>query len=110
MKESELLINQQNSELRDKAKLWNMCYDRICQRVQLATRLTALQDLQGEKALIEQEILMIPLTSNTKKKKVNKLKDKIRKLSPQIEELLSALPSLKDILYYITEEERALEL
>ncbi|RGB28051.1 hypothetical protein C1646_717131 [Rhizophagus diaphanus] len=110
MKESESLINQQNSELREKAKLWNTCFDRIDQHLHLATKLIVLQDLQGEKALIEQEILMIPLTSNTKKKKVDKLNDKIRKLSPQIVELLSALPLLKDIPYYITEEERALEL
>ncbi|RGB36864.1 hypothetical protein C1646_782607 [Rhizophagus diaphanus] len=73
-------------------------------------QLTTLQDLQGEKALIEQEILMIPLTTNMNKKKVDKLKDKIRKLSPQIVKILSSLPSLKGILYYVTEEERALEL
>ncbi|RGB33724.1 hypothetical protein C1646_743162 [Rhizophagus diaphanus] len=68
------------------------------------------KDLQGEKALIELEILTIPLTSNTKKKKVDKLKDKIRKLSPQFDKILSSLPSLKTIPYYITEEKRALEL
>ncbi|RGB42380.1 hypothetical protein C1646_683464 [Rhizophagus diaphanus] len=110
MKENELLIKQQEIEQREKAKLWNTCFDVICLRVQLATRLTVLQDLQGEKALIEQEILMIPLTSNTKKKKVDKLKDKIRKLSPQIDEILSVLPSLKITPYYITEKEHALEL
>ncbi|RGB36467.1 hypothetical protein C1646_758109 [Rhizophagus diaphanus] len=109
-KESELLIKQHVSELREKAKLWNTSFDVINQRLVLAAQLTNLQDLRGEKALIEQKILMIPLTTNMNKKKVNKLKDKIRKLSPQIIKILSSLPSLKGTPYYITEEERALEL
>ncbi|RGB23929.1 hypothetical protein C1646_773804 [Rhizophagus diaphanus] len=93
-----------------KAKLWNTSFDVINQRLVLAAQLTILQDLQGEKALIEQEILMIPLTTNMNKKKVNKLKDKIRKLSPEIVEILSSLPSLKGTPYYVTEEELTLEL
>ncbi|RGB30589.1 hypothetical protein C1646_765155 [Rhizophagus diaphanus] len=109
-KEHDLRLSQYDSESREMAKLWNTSFDRINQRVRLATELTTLQDLQREKALIELEILMIPLTSNTKKKKVDKLKDKIGKLSPQFDEILTLLPSLKTIPYYITEEERALEL
>ncbi|RGB25132.1 hypothetical protein C1646_803056, partial [Rhizophagus diaphanus] len=109
-KEHDLRISQLDSESRDMAKLWNTSFDMINRRLRLAAELTTLQDLQGEKALIELEILTIPLTSNTKKKKVDKLKDKIRKLSPQFDEILSLLPSLKTIPYYITEEERALEL
>ncbi|RGB30927.1 hypothetical protein C1646_764710 [Rhizophagus diaphanus] len=66
-----------------KAKLWNTSFDVINQRLILAAQLTTLQDLQGEKASIEQDILMIPLTSNRNK---------------------------KNTPYYITEEERALEV
>ncbi|RGB22416.1 hypothetical protein C1646_781905 [Rhizophagus diaphanus] len=109
-KESELWIKQHDSQLREKAKFWNTSFDVISKRLGLAAQLTTLQDLQGEKALVEQEILMTPQTSNRNRKKVDKLKDKIRKLSPQIDKILSSLPSLKDTPYYITEEERALEL
>ncbi|RGB24334.1 hypothetical protein C1646_773248 [Rhizophagus diaphanus] len=109
-KESELRIKKEGSDRKEKAKSWNMSVDVIDQRLLLAAQLTTLQDLHVNKALIEQEILKIPLTSNTNKKKVNKLVDKIRNLLPLIDEILSSLPSLKGTPCYISEEDRALEL
>ncbi|RGB36335.1 hypothetical protein C1646_667058 [Rhizophagus diaphanus] len=109
-KESELRIKQEGIERREKAKSWNMSIDVIDQRLLLAAQLTTLQDLHGKKALIELEILKIPLTSNTNKKKVMKLDDKIRKLSPPIDEILSSLSSLKGTPYYVSAEDCTLEL
>ncbi|RGB38445.1 hypothetical protein C1646_812620 [Rhizophagus diaphanus] len=110
MKESDLQIKKEASQREENAKLWNMSVNVINQHLILVAHLCTLQDLHGEKALLEQEILAIPLTSNTKRKKVDKLVDKIRKLSPSIDEILSLLPSLKGTPYYVLEEDRALEL
>ncbi|RGB34610.1 hypothetical protein C1646_760318 [Rhizophagus diaphanus] len=110
LKELDLKVKRHELESREMAKLWNTSFDMIDRRLSLAIELTTLQDLQSKKAKIGHEILMIPLTSKTKKRKVEKLIDKIDRLSPQIEEILTNTSSLRMVPYYITEEELALEL